>query len=242
MDNITFITISRQKVLQEQLDVVANNVANVNTQGFKAENIRFRDYLVKIRGSNINENLTYADNIGKLRNLADGPLQNTGNDLDVAISGPGYFQVRTPQGIQYTRSGRFQLNNLGVLVDSRGQQVLSADGAPINLAGQNRLVIATDGTISNEAGENIGRVGLVNFNDEINMVRTEQNQYTTNEPPIPVANPIIIQGSVELSNVSPVMEITKLIKLQNDHVLLHQLMNEESGRQNKILETYSGRS
>ncbi len=240
MDNISFIAISRQKTLRDQLDVVAQNVANVNTQGYKAENLRFREYIIKLRGG-VNENIAYADNIGKLRDINDGPLQTTNNDLDVAIKGIGYFQVRTPQGVQYTRNGKFNINNQGILVDSKNQPVLSSESGVINLGESTRISIARDGTISDEQGLILGRIGLVNFANELDLDRTENNQFSTRQTPLPVVNPDVIQGSLEGSNVQPVIEITKLIRLQADHTLLKGLMDEEAGRQNKILETYSGK-
>ena len=112
MENTSFIALSRQSALRRQMDVVANNVANMNTAGFKGERMMFVEHLVKSKGGEkiLGDRLSYVRDISTMRDLSDGPLEKTGNPLDLAITGDGYFMVQTDVGNQYTRNGRFQLD------------------------------------------------------------------------------------------------------------------------------------
>ena len=136
MQNALLVGLSRQVALGRELDVIANNIANINTAGFKADGSVFEEYVSPTaradnflapdrRVSFVNDRATWID-------LSQGPLEKTNNPLDVAINGGGFFAVQTPQGERYTRNGAFQINNVGELVTAEGYQVLGESG-PISV-------------------------------------------------------------------------------------------------------------
>src|SRR5215471_6740166 len=134
MQNALLVGLSRQMSLQREMEVVANNIANIDTNGFKADFALFEEYLMPgARDGNFrvaDSPVSFVRQRGTLIDLNQGPLQRTGNPLDVAINGNGFLVINTPQGERYTRNGALQVNQQGELVTSEGYQVLS-DGGPI---------------------------------------------------------------------------------------------------------------
>ena len=128
MENTLLIGLSRQMTLERQMDVVANNVANVNTSGFKADKSLFEEYLKSgahednFRGGD--RRVSYVQDRGTFKDFSKGPSEQTKNPLDVAIDGAGFLVVQTPAGERYTRDGGLQINNQGQLVNASGYQVL----------------------------------------------------------------------------------------------------------------------
>ncbi len=109
METTTLIALSRQGGLRRQLDVVANNIANMNTTGFKGERMMFVEHLVKSQesGKLLGTKLSFARDIATMLDVSEGPMETTGNPLDLAITGEGYFVIQTENGERYTRNGRF---------------------------------------------------------------------------------------------------------------------------------------
>ena len=122
METPTYIALSRQMVLRDQMDVVANNLANANTSGFKAEMMLMSEVEIPAEEGTA---LSYVQDFATARDFSPGTLRPTGNDLDLAIQGDGFFAVQTPEGVRYTRVGRFQLDDEGTLVTSHGYPVLA---------------------------------------------------------------------------------------------------------------------
>src|SRR3954471_4220300 len=136
MDNTTYIALSRQAALWNQLEVVANNLANVNTTGFKGTDTLFSQYVVRVNSDdrNFKDKIAFTHDFGLVRNLSQGAFNYTGNTLDLAIQGEGYFVVQAPgngqggQGEeQYTRAGSFTINVNSQLVTQSGNLVLGSD-------------------------------------------------------------------------------------------------------------------
>src|SRR5215469_2049692 len=113
MQNATYIALSSQTALQRQMDVVANNLANLSTPAFKGEEMLFSQYLTRARGTGA---MAFVEDAGTARDLRQGPITKTGNPLDLALQGPGYFSVDTPLGTRYTRAGHFQIDAQNQLV------------------------------------------------------------------------------------------------------------------------------
>lgn len=219
MEHATTIALSRQMTLRRAMDIVANNVANVNTPGFKAESAIFSEFLMPLaeaddrHGQPGVSELSYVIDSGIYRNLAEGNLEQTGNPLDMAISGDGYFSVQTENGPRYTRAGHFSLDAQGRLVTSAGDPVLSDAGAPIALTPENGPIeVSRDGTIS-QNGAQVGRIGVVSFANERALTKTGNGYFETAQAPVPVAAPTVLQGMVEGSNVQPVVEMTRMIEV-----------------------------
>ena len=132
MENTLFVALSRQVTLRRQMDVVANNIANMNTTGFKGEKMMFVEHLVRSKSdeNKLGDTLNYVRDIATVRDTTKGNISQTGNPLDLAITKEGYFAIETATGEQYTRNGRFQLDATGQLVNQSGHSVLSSTGQP----------------------------------------------------------------------------------------------------------------
>ncbi|MHA6297761.1 flagellar basal-body rod protein FlgF [Devosia sp. CAU 1758] len=216
MENAQLIGLSRQIALQRQLDVVANNIANLNTTGFKAEQILFEEYMMPVARDrtfpNQDQPLSYVQDWATMHDLSGGAVVQTGNELDVALNGDGFFAVETAGGERWTRAGSFQLNNNGTLVDLSGNPVLGT-GGPIQFGPEEiGITIASDGTISSSAGPK-GQLRIVEFADAQDLKREGANLFSGGDPEVNVATRIM-QGHVERSNVSGVSEMAELIKVQ----------------------------
>src|SRR3954468_6350420 len=174
MENASLVGLSRQMALQRELDVVANNIANLNTTGFKADNVVFQEFLMP--GARANQfagsdrQLSFVQDRATWLDLSQGPVEHTGNPLDIAISGNAFLTVQTPRGERYTRNGALQVNAQGQLVTSEGLQVVGQNG-PITFQPTDRNIsISTDGSISVREGANTtdtarGKLKLARFAD-----------------------------------------------------------------------------
>ncbi len=209
MDTTAYIGLSRQIALQNRLDVIAGNIANMNTTGFKAELLRFETVWQPAGRA---ERLAFVQDVGRIRDLRDGAFTTTGNPLDFAIAGPGYFTVETPDGPAYTRAGQFQISAEGQIVTAAGHPLLDENGTPVTLPpGSGELALAADGTLSTAEGP-IARIQIVDFGDPQALERAGDGLFRTDQPPQPVENARLEQGVLEESNVEPVLEITRMME------------------------------
>lgn len=228
MDNTSYVALSRQMALERQMTVVAGNIANMNTHGFKAESLLFEQVLERAGQPG---RVAFVQDVGLIRDLGAGALETTGNPLDLAINGEGYFTVETAAGPRYTRNGHFTMAADGTITTSGGQPLLDADGAPIVLPlNAGPLDVARDGTLSAD-GVVLGRLGLVRFADELPLQREGESLFASDQAPEPVAAPDIAQGRLERSNVQPIIEMTRMMEtvraFQNTQRLLethHELV------------------
>lgn len=232
MENGIYIGISRQAALRRQMDVVANNLANMNTPAYRAERMVFNEFLMK--PTQDQTGYSYVQDVGQYRSTENGPISQTGNELDVALNGEGYFVVDTPLGERYTRHGRFQLDANGFIVTSSGHQVLS-DAGPIQVPPQSSSIeINGDGSISTDVGP-LGRLQIVQFEDDQEPQRAANGLYTTEQDPQPATNAQAVQGSLELSNVVGVLEITRMIEVSNSHNSLRKILQNEDERNRSMI-------
>ncbi|MGB0697699.1 MAG: flagellar basal-body rod protein FlgF [Rhodospirillaceae bacterium] len=244
MENTTFIAGSRQMSLWRQLDVVANNMANMSTHGYKAEKMLFAEHLMDSKNSEraFPQQLSYVLDFGTLRDLSTGPLEHTGNPLDIAIEGEGYFTVEGANGPLYTRNGRFTRDLDGGIVTSDGYPVLSDAGEPLFIAPtETDIRVAVDGTVSTENGV-IGKMAIVDFEDPQAMKRVTSGLYSVEEgvQPITPDTARVQQGMVEKSNVNPMLEMTEMIRVQRAFEATNKLIEDETERQQKALRALSG--
>lgn len=211
MDNSIYITLSRQVALFRDMDITANNIANANTTGYNAEHIMFKSFLAKdINQGNRNE-MAFAHDISSYRDTTTGPMTITGNDLDVAISGEGYFQVLTPLGTRYTRAGSFRIGSDGVLTTAEGYPVLDVSGQSITFPDDVREVsIGEAGNIKSN-GEDLANLGIVSFENPQVLERVGGHLYKSDVTPETASNVRVLQGSLENANVQPVLELTHMI-------------------------------
>lgn len=227
MESPLYVLLSQQDALQRQMDVVAQNIANVNTTGFKSNDVLFQDYMVKPTPKFTHHMVL---DRATLRNTTQGTFIKTENPLDLAIAGQGYFAVQTPQGVQYTRQGSFQMDAEGNLVTPDGYPVLSGGGSSIAIPTDAKSIsIAQDGTISTETGK-IGRMQVVKFQNEQLMKQTYGGFYTTDEQPEVDEGAQLNQGMVESSNVKAVTEMTHVIEISRAYERVARLMDAENQR------------
>ncbi len=206
MDNSIYITLSRQMALFRDLEVSANNLANVSTPGYNTQKLLFSDYLVKDN----KQKDAYANDVSTYRDTSKGSIRMTDNPFDLAITGPGYFIVETPYGTRYTKAGNFQIDSQGTLMTPDGYPVLGNDAGRITIPGNvKRVVINGSGQISGD-GNDIGQVGLAEFKDEQQLERMGNTLYNTKEAAEPAEKSRIVQGGLENSNVSAVSELVRV--------------------------------
>ncbi|WP_425405996.1 flagellar basal-body rod protein FlgF [Hwanghaeella sp.] len=233
MENSVYIAMSRQATLEREMDITANNLANVNTPSYKAEKLVFREFLMDTQRRA--PGLSYVQDLGQYRVLDEGPIRQTGNPLDVAISGDGYFVVDTELGDRYTRHGRFQLDADGTLITGTGEPVQGEAGPIVIPPGETDLSISGDGVISGNNGQ-LGQLRIVRFENPEELRRAANGMFTAQEDPVDVANPKIIQGSLEDSNVEAVLELTNMMRISRDHQRVKKFLDQEDRRMRDMID------
>ena len=233
MDNSLLVSLSQQLAAYRAMDVIANNLANTSTPGFKREAAKFEEYISHVRPAEDQkgpQTLSFVKDAGVLRDVGQGELTATGSPYDFAINGKGFFTVQTPQGMRYTRDGHFSLNQDGVLVTSDGYPVQGDGGAITVTPSDGQVSVGPDGIISsilNGASNQIGKLQVMGFADERAMVKQGANLYSTTEAATPVTNSTIAQGMLESSNVSPVIEISHMVQVMRAYQMTATMTNSE---------------
>lgn len=232
MENTLITALSRQTALRRQMDVVANNIANMNTVGFKQSRIQFNEYL-KETSKDDQLSLTYDRAV--YRDTSNGGLTSTQNQLDVAIQGDGYFAVESDAGIHYTRNGRFRLDGDRNLITSSGHKVLSNGGQPINIP-QNVTYIHIDkeAQITTNFGQ-LDKIKLVTFENEQDMEILGNNLLRTEQVEMEAEGSTVHQYMVEESNVKPILEMTNMIEIMRSYQSTQKLIDSENERQQSAI-------
>jgi flagellar basal-body rod protein FlgF len=212
MQNGLYVSLSAQISLERRLETVANNIANANTPGFRVDGVTFGAELAKAGDANI----AFVDAGATFISRRAGPLIKTGNPLDVAIQGEGWFAVQSGGRTVYTRDGRMTMNDSGGLVSVTGAPVLDASGAPIQLdPGAGPPAISREGMIS-QGGRQIGAIGLYDIDPAAALTRAGNSGVIPDRPAQPVLNfntASVVQGAIEGANVNPVVEMMRLINI-----------------------------
>ncbi len=215
MDNALLLGLQSQRVLQRRMDVAANNLANVATTGFKADTLILEE-ADQTRAHAVEDprQIRFVRDIGILHGMEQGPIAMTGNPLDVAIEGDGFFMVEGVGGQPfYTRDGAFSLAGDGRLVTSDGRAVLSSGGAPIVLDPQGESPsIGRDGVLR-VAGVEVGRIGTASFAAPGALAKVGDNLWDAQGQAPGAFEGVVVQGALEGSNVRPVVELTRLIEI-----------------------------
>ncbi len=247
MENTLLIGLSRQVALERQIDVVANNVANVNTNGFKADQSLFEEYLMPVAHQDNfvgrDRRLSYVQDRATFHDFAQGPTQETKNPLDVAIDGKAFLVVQTPGGERYTRDGSLRVNSTGQLVNSGGFPVVGANG-PIQMQQTDHdITISADGTITVVEGSNTrvdsvrGKLRLVKFADPQKLLKEGANLYSANgmAPQADIAARVQ-QGFVEKSNVNAVVEMSRMIAVTRAYTQISALLQQQGDLRRTAIE------
>jgi flagellar basal-body rod protein FlgF len=228
MENAQLVSLSRQIALQRQMDVVANNMANINTTGFKAEDMLFQEFKMPVAADNDfagDQKVSYTEDWATVHDMTNGPIAQTGNPLDVALSGKGFLTVSTPAGNRYTRAGSLAIDASGNLVDLAGNQVM-ADGGPVHFdAADTDIQIGKDGSVTTSQGSK-GKLSIVEFANTQQLTREGNNLYAGTSP-LPATATTLIQGSIERSNVSGVTEMAQMMRVQRAYETITNLMSKQ---------------
>ena len=238
MENTLYVGLSHQMALQRKMDMIANNIANVDTTGFKAGHVLFGEQVVS---KNSDKPMSMVLERGNYRDLSTGPLQQTGNPLDIALNGNGFLAVQSEDGsVKFTRNGSMQKNNLGQLVTSSGMPYLTAGGQPLTIpADAHQVIIAKDGTVSTEQGS-VGQLQVVRFENPLGVTPVGNSMYETNQDPIPDnTKTVVSQGMLEGSNVNTVMEMTKMIEVMRRYESAANLLKKEADLESSMIQRLS---
>jgi len=239
MENTLLVGLSRQMVLERQMDVVANNVANVNTNGFKADRSLFEQFLSspahEANFHRADRRVAFVQDRGTFKDFAAGASEHTKNPLDVAIDGKGFLVVQTPAGERYTRDGNLQINNQGQLVTQSGFPVMGGSGPIVFQQTDKQVTIATDGNVTVLEGSNRldsvrGKLRIVSFADAQSLVKDGGNLYSAGQgvAPLPDTTSRVNQGYVEKSNVNSVTEMSRMIEITRAYTQISALLQQQS--------------
>lgn len=240
MDNGIYINLSRQSGLMKELDVIANNIANSATTGYKREGAVFTEFVQATRNGGGVVNPRESLSMGRLgahsNNFDTGALQRTGGTLDVAIEGDGFFMIEAGGGQRLSRAGHFMTDVNGILVNPDGLAVLDDAGGQIQIPQEvNVLAIAGDGTISAD-GLEVGRIGIYTALPQ-DLAREGNNLWIANNGAVPLEDPRLLQGFLENSNVEPVAEIARMIEVQRYYDAGQKLLEIEDDRIKSVVST-----
>ena len=229
MENAQLVTLSRQIALQHQMDVVANNMANITTTGFKASDLMFEDYLMPVARDNDfagrDRLVHFTQDWSTVHDMSAGSIEQTGNPLDIALMGDGFLTVSTSAGERYTRAGALTIDATGILVDLNGNPVLGTSG-PIKFDDSDvDITVGSDGTVATNNGSK-GKLAIAQFSDPQILAREGDNYFSGPAGNAPVTTRVM-QGAIERSNVSGVNELTTMIRVQRAYQSLASLMQRQ---------------
>jgi flagellar basal-body rod protein FlgF len=238
MENTLLVGLSRQVALERQLGVVANNIANVNTTGYRADKMVFEEYLRSSAHiddfTGADQRLSFVQDRATIHDFGQGPVERTGNPLDVALNGNAFFVVQANGAERYTRNGAFQINAQGQLVTNDGHQVIGTNGPITFQPGDQDVSIARDGTITVREGNNTaidsrrGRLRLVSFEQPGTLQKQGANLFAAPNGTAAqdATNAGAHQGSIEKSNVSGVGEMAKMIEVMRAYTGISSVIQQ----------------
>ncbi|MBP2548077.1 flagellar basal-body rod protein FlgF [Neorhizobium galegae] len=242
MQSGLYVGISSQIALERRLNTIADNMANMNTVGFRATEVKFDEVLSKTRNE-LNAKVAFVSQGNDYLSTRSGALEQTGNPLDFAIKGDAWFAISTPGGQVLTRDGRFTMKETGELVSSRGYPVLDAGGAPIQL---NRAggppSVGADGRISQD-GNPVATLGVFSSDISKGYLRYENAGVIPVDPPQPVVDAFnvgVSQGYLEQSNVNAIGQMTELIQVNRAFEGISALMRDTEQQFGEAIKTLGG--
>lgn len=231
MSNAIYASLARQQGLMQEMQVVANNLANSSTTGYKTDRAIFAEFLVGTGPQQ--DSLSMGGLAGHAFKMEQGALKFTGGQFDLAVQGEGFFVLQTPQGPRLTRAGHFQLSSESTLIDGFGNAVLGAGGNPITIPEDaSNVSIGNDGSISAD-GQLIDRVGVVRANGELQ--RDSNTFFAAPEGYAQFDEATVVQGALEQSNVLPVLEVARMIEVQRAYEAGQAMLEREDERITQLI-------
>lgn len=236
MEGSGFVTLTRQVGLMREVQVVANNIANSSTAGFRREGVIFSEF---IRRSGTAPSVSMAQASARLVDRTEGGLTRTGGMFDFAIRGDGYFLLETDRGQRLTRSGVFAPGPDGTLRNPDGHALLDGAGTPVVVAaGIRSVLLGEDGTLSGD-GQPIARIQLWGPDDPLSL-RHEGGTLFTADAVVPVTGGTFVQRAVEESNVDPITEVARMIEVQRAYEMGQAFLDREDERLRGMIRTIGG--
>ncbi len=227
MDATGYTTLSRQSGLMREMRVIANNIANTATTGFRQEGLIFSEF-VKAQPDQPSLSMTRA----QVRNTSmdQGTLSQTNGRFDFAIQGDGFFLIETPDGERLTRAGSFSPNADGDLITMSGHRVLDGGGAPVFVPGDaGDISVASDGTLSSN-GRPLGQIGVFQPVDPLDMQREDGVMFRSEAGVEPAEEATILQGFLESSNVNPILQVARMVEVQRAYETGQSFLDAEDQR------------
>lgn len=225
MDPLTAAAASGIRSRMESLDMLANNLANASTGGFKVDREFYSTYIAADSGNESQFNAGEMPVVEKpWTDFSQGTLQNTGHPLDLALSGPGFFSVNGPSGLLYTRNGSFQLSRTGVLTTAEGYPVRLQNNRTLQVESSKPLDINSDGEIR-QNGQLLGRLELVSFQDPGKLSKSGNAYFKAAAGAKPATNAVVHQNAVENSNVITAESAIRLVTLMRHFESLQKAIN-----------------
>ncbi len=252
MENALLLGLSRQVALARELEVVANNLANLNTTGYKADRSIFEQFLMPLASADqfpaADRQVSFVRDRATWHNLTSGPILRTGSPLDVAIDGDAFLVIQAPGGQRYTRNGALQINSTGTLVTSAGDPVLGV-GGPIQFQNtDNDISIGGDGTITVREGSSAtsdatrGQLQLASFANSGQLKKEGSSLFSApgGVTPQPAPQTVrVVQGAIEQSNVSAVAEMARMIEITRTYSQIANILQQESTERTQALDKLS---
>ncbi|SIQ02790.1 flagellar basal-body rod protein FlgF [Rhizobium sp. RU35A] len=242
MQSGLYVGISSQIALERRLNTIADNMANMNTVGFRATEVKFDEVLSNTR-NDLNAKVAFVSQGNDYLSTRSGALERTGNPLDFAIKGDAWFSISTPAGRVLTRDGRFTMKETGELVSERGYPVLDAGGAPIQL---NRAggppEVGADGRITQD-GRPVATLGVFNADISKGFLRYENSGVIPVDQPQPVVDAFnvgVSQGYLEQSNVNGIGQMTQLIQVNRAFEGISAMMRDTEQSFGEAIKTLGG--
>jgi flagellar basal-body rod protein FlgF len=251
MENALLVGLSRQMALSHELDIVANNIANIDTTAFKSDNASFSEYMMprasdgQFPGSD--KRISFVQDRSTWIDFSPGSIERTGNPLNVAIDGPGYLVVQTANGQRYTRNGALSVNAAGQIVTSEGDAVQGSSG-PITLQNTDHDVsISPSGIVTVREGSNPadaprGQLQLVAFDQPHRLQKDGGSAYKApagvNASPAPPTTHVV-QGALEKSNVNAVGEMARMIQITRSYSDIAAILQQQGDQRRNALQQLS---
>lgn len=233
MDSTGYITLSRQTGLMREMQVVAHNIANAATTGFRQEGVVFSEYVSAMQGGT---SLSMGHGNVRKTSHAQGALTPTGGTFDFAIEGDGFFLIGTPDGERLSRAGGFSTSAAGDLVTADGHAVLDPGGAPVFVPqGAETIAVSPDGTLSAD-GVPLGQLALVQPVDQLDLVRETGVLFRADAGFEPAENAKVMQGFVEASNVNAIEQLARMIEVQRAYELGQSFLDSEDERVRRAMD------
>ncbi|MEZ5910871.1 MAG: flagellar hook-basal body complex protein [Paracoccaceae bacterium] len=235
MDNATYVTLTRQSGLLREMQLVANNIANASTTGFRREGLVFAEHVAALGPDEPSLSMAHAS--ARAVYLNGGELTLTGGPLDFAIEGEGFFLIDTAGGQRLSRAGSFSTSAEGLLVDAMGNRLLDAGGAPVFLPPDaSAVTLSPDGTLAAD-GVPVAQVGLWQPLSKTDLVHEAGTLFRADGELVPVQDSKLRQGFLEGSNVEPVAELARMVEVQRAYELGQSFLEREDERVRGVIST-----